>query len=129
MGKSNFTLICRACIFEPACRMLGISTISRLKPQPIQRRLFRPIQYYSKKPYFQLCKRMIVISFAVTWYLGLFCFYRWGGIFKLFVPIKTNNIHYHYCQGKKSPFLFKLYSLSNFFNGTEFKPPNITRQS
>lgn len=88
MGKKNFTLICRACIFEPACKKPGVSlagtpSLSRPKLQSMQEWLFGPIPY-SKKPYFQLCKSM-VISFALIWHLGLFCFYRWGGIFNFFM--------------------------------------------
>lgn len=97
MGKENFTLISRACIFKPACEQasgeagvfasvfasifLDILLIHGLQLDQlefIQSWLFCPIPN-SNKPYYEYCTK-INGSCAVPWYLGLFCFEGWGSV-------------------------------------------------
>lgn len=76
MGKENFTLIRRACIFRQALRkadvFLDILLIYGLWLEFIQQRLFCPI-LDSNKLYCQCCKRKM-FSFALRLSLGLFYF-------------------------------------------------------
>src|SRR5215467_14810942 len=95
MGKKNFTLICRACIFWQAFEKEGVfknTPTLRFCLQFIRQRLFGPI-LDSEKPYCQSCKRM-KFSFAELW-LGFFCFDGWGcflsGLTALLKPVSRTR--------------------------------------